>query len=76
MTVTVPRADLYAINERYHALWPFPSTSPTAEDVREYATHLRKIAGEMWSGVVPEATRDEADALDALADRYEREAGR
>lgn len=71
---TIPRAEINAVMERYGDSWsgrrdvPVEQARATAADYRRYAEDPTA------DGQSPEQFLAEADDLDALADRYEREA--
>lgn len=73
---TIPRAEIDVIIERYGGDWPGSYDVPietaraVAKDCRRYADGAKPTRG----GLSPEQFRAEAAELDALADRYEREA--
>ncbi len=64
MTILIPRAEITAVMERHHDGWR-PPRDMSVDQVRSVAVKVRAI-GEIG----------EADDLDALADRYEREVRR
>ncbi len=75
MPVLIPRAEIDAVMERYGDSWAGRNDLPAAAvrevtlSYRNNATHVRPMADEEAARLLAEA-----DALDALADRYEREA--
>lgn len=74
MTVTIPRAEIQAIAARYADAFSLDADPPT-HYVRAVAAGYRDDVS-AWNTPEADALRAEADDLDALADRYEREAVR
>lgn len=72
MTTTIPRADIQAVIERHGAPYSIEG-DVSCVWVREVAEVARDVAR---VSVTPDKLLAEADDLDALADRYEREAAR
>jgi hypothetical protein len=69
---TIPRAELNAVLERYDDEWA--GTGDFAvEVVRRAAADFRRFAAAPIDSEDPARDLAEADDLDALADRYERE---
>ncbi len=77
MTVLIPRTDIDAVMARHGDCWIRPDRTAVT-DVREAAAEMRRHSGLTDSGDTrwADALLAEADDLDALADRYEKEAGR
>jgi hypothetical protein len=70
MTVTIPRAEIHAIGQRYGTDYDLES-DPTVEWVRQMARWLRRnLTG---ADEVEQKLMAEAHDLDALADRVENE---
>lgn len=63
---TIPRAEIDAVMERYGDSWLSGVLAYGFAGMRRYAAMLRVNGGSI--------DKAEADELDALADRYEREA--
>ena len=70
MTVTIPRDEIHAVAKRYSINYDL-DFDPSAEWVRATAAHLRS-GGDFGSPSA--AVMAEADDLDALVDRVEKEA--
>jgi hypothetical protein len=70
MSITIPRAEIHAIAARYDDAFSL-ATDPSAEYVRHVAQDYRVMAGNVGH---PGTLLAEADELDALVDRIEREA--
>jgi hypothetical protein len=70
---TIPRAEIDAVMQRYGDSWAGRNDLPI-EAVRKVAADYRLYADdESYDGQSPDQFRAEADDLDALADRHERE---
>ncbi len=75
MAVTIPRAEIQVIAERYGDKNITPSFDPSSSFIRQCAIDLARDADHLRRD--DPARRKliaEADDLDALADRYEKEA--
>jgi hypothetical protein len=77
MTTLIPRAEVDTVMERYGDDWPGSYDVPV-ETVRAVAKDCRRYADGTkpkppLADLSPNQFRAEADDLDALADRYERE---
>lgn len=71
--VTIPRAEIDAVTDRHHDDGFFGNHDMTVHEIRACTTHLRTAATACFPDNAEEI-RAMADDLDALADRYEREA--
>lgn len=73
MSITVPRAEIHAIAARYDDAFSLEA-DPPAEYVRHVAAEYRGAANLYDDEADRAPLLDEADDLDALVDRIEREA--
>lgn len=73
MTTNIPRAEINSVGRR-HSIDYDLDFDPSVEWVRTMAAHLR--AGDAFIDPPSAAVLAEAEGLDALADRYEREAAK
>ena len=71
MATTIPRAEIDAIAKRYYGIEAELDVDPPTGWARTVAAHLRESSK---ADADPDSLLTEADDLDALADRYEREA--
>lgn len=71
--VTIPRAEIVAVMERYDDSWTLDS-DPASGVVRHVVAEYRENADYADSDAERTSLLGEALALDALADRYEQEA--
>jgi hypothetical protein len=76
MTVTIPRAEIDAVMERYDPSWVGGNDVPV-DVVRDAVSAYRKKADAIWGTKFEEVShrlllKKAADDLDALADQYER----
>jgi hypothetical protein len=71
MTITIPRAEIQAVAAKHKVDYDL-DFDPPAEWVRATVAFLR--AGVDFNGTPTPEVLAEADDLDALVDRYEREA--
>ncbi len=76
MTTLIPRAEARAIQEQHDDIWdPLPRQEfITPADVRRLVRALHEAIVELNDESDRRDALAEADALDALADRYEQEA--
>jgi hypothetical protein len=73
--LTIPRGEIHVIADRHDSpIADAFSTDPTVDELRSAASRIRSLSEVLTTLEARKSTAAEADDLDALADRYEREA--